>query len=68
MFVLTVRAEWEMSCPFACNCQSINCLRVIAGAAHLTPAQLSRYFVNQHIVDLIVDNLAPARTKREDRN
>eukprot|EP00029_Vermamoeba_vermiformis_P008384 TRINITY_DN390_c0_g1_i1.p1 TRINITY_DN390_c0_g1~~TRINITY_DN390_c0_g1_i1.p1 ORF type:complete len:176 (+),score=53.22 TRINITY_DN390_c0_g1_i1:51-578(+) len=60
--------EWEMSCPFACNCQNINCLRVIAGAAHLTPAQLSRYFVNQHIVDLIVDSLAPARTKREDRN
>jgi hypothetical protein len=31
--------EWDMSSPFQCRCGTTNCLKVIRGFKHLTPAQ-----------------------------
>jgi len=41
--------EWDMSSPFVCLCGSSNCLRIMAGAKHLSLNVLSEYFLNRHI-------------------
>ena len=41
--------EWEMSQPFVCNCQSINCLQLINGAAHLDKSTLQKYRLTDFI-------------------
>jgi hypothetical protein len=53
--------EWEMASPFVCNCNQDNCLKVIAGAYHLPVSRLSKYFINKHICELIVDSLSQGR-------
>ncbi len=54
-------AEWEMARAFVCLCGAPQCVRQIAGAKYLSIDTLSRYFINQHILDLILDTLSGAR-------
>lgn len=51
--------EWEMDRPFICTCGSDRCIGLVAGAKFLSIATLSRYFINEHIRQLILDTLAP---------
>lgn len=45
--------EWHMSQPFDCACgSSSHCLGKIDGAHSINPATLSKYFVNNHILEL----------------
>jgi SET domain-containing protein len=55
--------EWEMTVPFICNCDSPNCIHVVAGARYLSPAVLERYFLNQHIRRMINGLLTRAATR-----
>lgn len=41
--------EWDMDRPFICQCGSLNCLRMVAGAKYLTLDALSQQFINRHI-------------------
>ena len=50
--------EWEMDRPFICLCGAPQCVRLVAGAKYLSVDTLSRYFVNQHIRDMILETLA----------
>jgi hypothetical protein len=50
--------EWEMDRPFICLCSAPQCVRLVAGAKYLSIDTLSRYFVNQHIRDLVFATLA----------
>lgn len=52
--------EWEMDRPFVCLCGAPQCVRLVAGAKYLSVDTLSRYFINQHIRELIVATLAAA--------
>ena len=45
--------EWEMDRPFVCLCGAPACVRLVAGAKYLSVDVLRRYFINQHIRDLI---------------
>jgi hypothetical protein len=56
--------EWEMERPFVCLCGAPQCVRLVAGAKYLSIDTLSRYFINQHIRDLILETLAGAHTAR----
>lgn len=51
--------EWEMDRPFVCACGSPRCVGLVAGARHLSVATLSRYFINEHIRQMILDALTP---------
>lgn len=53
--------EWEMDRPFVCACGTDRCVGIVAGARHLPVAVLSRYFVNEHIRQMIMDALTPLR-------
>jgi len=48
-------AEWDMAQPFICHCGSINCLKEIRGAAHLSKKETSHYrltnFIQQQLHD-----------------
>ncbi|HEY4721256.1 MAG TPA: SET domain-containing protein-lysine N-methyltransferase [Anaerolineae bacterium] len=50
--------EWEMDRPFICLCGAPQCVRLVAGAKYLAIDTLSRYFVNQHIRDMVFASLA----------
>ncbi len=50
--------EWEMDRPFICLCGAPQCLRLVAGAKYLSVDTLSRYFINQHIREMIFETLA----------
>ena len=50
--------EWEMDRPFICLCGAPQCVRLVAGAKYLSVDTLSRYFINQHIRDLVFETLA----------
>ena len=50
--------EWEMDRPFICLCGAPQCVRLVAGAKYLSIDTLSRYFINQHIRDLVFETLA----------
>ncbi|MBD1865073.1 SET domain-containing protein-lysine N-methyltransferase [Trichocoleus desertorum] len=41
--------EWEMSTPFPTQCQSSQCLKMIAGAKYLSIDLMSRYTLSSHI-------------------
>ncbi len=59
--------EWQVESPFVCQCGEAECLRFVGGARFLSMDVLSRYAVNQHIVEAIVATLtvsAPARALR----
>lgn len=45
--------EWEMDRPFICLCGAPGCIRLVAGARYLSVDVLHRYFINQHIRELI---------------
>ncbi len=50
--------EWEMDRPFICLCGAPQCVRLVAGAKYLSVDTLSRYFINQHIREMIFETLA----------
>lgn len=50
--------EWEMDRPFICLCGAPQCVRLVAGAKYLSIDTLSRYFINQHIRDMVFETLA----------
>jgi len=41
--------EWDMVQPFVCNCGSADCLQLINGASHLSPATLKKYKLTDFI-------------------
>lgn len=43
--------EWNMQQPFSCRCGTRNCLKVIKGAAHLTPTQLKKYRLSDFVLE-----------------
>lgn len=51
--------EWELDRPFVCACAAAGCVGLVAGARFLPVSVLSRYFVNEHIRQMIVDALTP---------
>ena len=55
--------EWNMARTFACQCGALQCIRLIAGARYLSIDTLCRYFINQHIRDLIAGALAEASAR-----
>lgn len=55
--------EWEMEQPFICACGSERCVGLVAGAKYLSVAILSRYFINQHIRQMIDDALTPVNER-----
>ena len=54
--------EWVMARPFLCLCDSPNCIRIVAGARQLSTDVLSRYFINEHIRELIDRELGAANS------
>lgn len=52
--------EWELDRPFVCLCGAPGCVRLVAGAKYLSIDVLRRYFVNQHIREMISSALAEA--------
>ena len=61
--------EWQLERPFVCLCGSWQCIRLVAGARHLSVDALSRHFINEHIRELVHESLtrptpsmAPLRT------
>jgi hypothetical protein len=58
--------EWVMARPFLCVCGATNCIRIVAGARHLSVDTLSRYFINAHIRTLIERELKGAAVKWKD--
>ena len=49
--------EWAMDRPFVCLCGAPQCIRLVAGAKYLAVDTLSRYSINRHIRQLILDTL-----------
>lgn len=49
--------EWEMARPFMCQCGAAECIRLVVGSRYLPLDVLSRYFINQHILDLVLQCL-----------
>ena len=45
--------EWKMDRPFICQCGARPCLRLVAGAKYLSVDRLSRYFINEHIREMV---------------
>jgi len=48
--------EWDMAQPFQCNCGAKECLGEINGAKHMERHVLRKYFLNQHIKQLLYDS------------
>lgn len=47
-------SEWDMVQPFQCNCGSgAKCLGMISGSSRIEPLVLSRYWLNDHVVEQI---------------
>ncbi|MHB8125019.1 MAG: SET domain-containing protein-lysine N-methyltransferase [Desulfitobacteriaceae bacterium] len=49
--------EWDMARPFKCNCQSSRCIGHVKGALRIPLNILSAYYLNNHIVELIMVNI-----------
>jgi hypothetical protein len=49
--------EWEMARPFLCLCGAPECIRLVTGARHIPVDMLSRYFINEHIRQLVQEAL-----------
>ena len=58
--------EWEMDRPFICLCGAPQCVRLVAGAKYLSVDTLSRYFINQHVREMIFETLAQTVTVDRD--
>ena len=56
--------EWEMDRPFVCQCGAPDCVKVVAGARHLSPETLARSYVNLHIIRAINTVLQSPSTRR----
>jgi len=50
--------EFMMAQPFPCWCGARECVKIVAGAYYVPPAQLSAYFINKHIREAIVKSLS----------
>lgn len=46
-------SEWDMAQPFPCNCAAKNCCGMIDGARNMDIKQLRRYWLNDHIEQLL---------------
>jgi hypothetical protein len=49
--------EWEMARPFLCLCGAPECIRLVTGARHIPLDMLSRYFINDHIRQMVQEAL-----------
>lgn len=49
--------EWDMARPFQCNCHTSKCIGHIKGALWTPVNVLSSYYLNNHIVELILTNI-----------
>jgi hypothetical protein len=49
--------EWVMARPFVCVCGAEECIRMVAGAHCLSLDVLSRYVINEHIIELAMEHL-----------
>ena len=52
--------EWEMARPFACQCGAPECVGRVTGARSLPVEVLARYYINEHIRDMIQAELSAA--------
>jgi len=59
--------EWEMDRPFICQCGAPDCIRIVAGARHLSVEALSRVAVNLHILRAINTTLQSPLMRRQIR-
>jgi hypothetical protein len=48
--------EWKMDQPFICQCGAHHCLRLVAGAKYLSVDILSRYFLNEHVREMLASS------------
>ncbi|TDC70304.1 SET domain-containing protein [Actinomadura sp. GC306] len=46
-------SEWDMACPFMCECGADGCVEFVGGARHLPRAALGRYRFNEHVLGLL---------------
>lgn len=49
--------EWDMARPFKCNCKSSRCIGHVKGAWWTPVNIMSSYYLNNHIVELIMENI-----------
>ncbi len=49
--------EWSMARVFDCHCKSENCIGKVSGASDLSINVLKMHYINEHIVELIIDCL-----------
>lgn len=54
-------SEWNMSQPFDCLCKQKECQGKISGAKDMSEEILSKYWLNQHIVELLEERKAGAK-------
>ena len=59
--------EWEMDRPFICQCGAADCIKVVAGARHLSVETLARVPVNLHILRAINTTLQSPALRRQVR-
>lgn len=59
--------EWEMDRPFICQCGSSDCIKIVAGARHLSVEALARVPVNLHILRAINTTLQSPALRRQTR-
>jgi hypothetical protein len=59
--------EWEMDRPFVCECGARDCIKIVAGARHLSVDTLSRVPVNLHILRAINTTLQSPTLRRQVR-
>jgi hypothetical protein len=59
--------EWEMDRPFICQCGSPDCIKIVAGARHLSVETLARVPVNLHILRAINTALQSPALRRQVR-
>ncbi|KJZ72706.1 hypothetical protein HIM_07898 [Hirsutella minnesotensis 3608] len=53
-------SEWFMVQPFRCECgANEDCLRLIAGSSKIEPSILEKYWLNDHIRELLADKVHP---------
>jgi hypothetical protein len=57
--------EWELARPFLCLCGVAHCIRIVTGARYLSTDTLSRYFINEHIRELIAHELTASSRRRK---
>ncbi|KAJ6442238.1 galactose-proton symport [Purpureocillium lavendulum] len=60
-------SEWDMVQPFRCECgEGVQvCLGVVAGASNIDPLVLSRYWLNDHVRELLAEKMGAESTQQE---